>query len=285
MAGTAGIVLDLFAHREHHSYGPSRQNRCDLYVPRDGDGPHPVVVLIHGGYWRATYGKIVMKPLAADLVRRGYAAWNVEYRRIGRRQGGGYPMTFDDIANGIDKLAALDDPRLDLDDVTLVGHSAGGHLALWAASRADSAVQFQRVIAQAPITNLVRSGQPAWDLMGGSPDALPERYAEHDPMQLLPLEMPVALVHGNDDLTIPLSRSREYLEAARIAGADVELIEPSPCGHLSHIAPRAPPRAPPPRGRRRADRAEPVWPPLPHRPARSRLARGGRLAQRPATDF
>src|SRR4051795_6527051 len=167
MAGTAGIVLDLFAHSEQHRYGPSRQNRCDLYVPRDGDRPHPVVVLIHGGYWRATYGKLVMKPLAADLVRRGYATWNVEYRRIGRRQGGGYPMTFDDVAAGIDLLAALDNPRLDLDDVTLIGHSAGGHLALWAAARADSEIRFKRVIAQAPITNLVAAGQPAWDLMGG----------------------------------------------------------------------------------------------------------------------
>src|SRR3954453_22754582 len=177
MAGTAGIVLDLFAHREQHRYGPSRQNRCDLYVPRDGDGPHPVVVLIHGGYWRATYGKIVMKPLAADLVRRGYATWNIEYRRIGRRQGGGYPMTFDDVANGIDLLAALDDPRLDMTDVTLIGHSAGGQLALWAASRDDSALRLSRVIAQAPITNLAACGEPAHALMGGDPQTYPDRYS------------------------------------------------------------------------------------------------------------
>src|SRR3954471_6127208 len=187
MAGTAGIVLDLFAHSEQHRYGPSRQNRCDLYVPRDGVRPHPVVVLIHGGYWRATYGKIVMKPLAADLVRRGYAAWNLEYRRIGRRQGGGYPMTFDDVANAVDELAKLEDEPLDLSDVTLIGHSAGGHLALWAASRPDSAVSFSRVIAQAPITNLAAAGRPAWALMGGSPHDEPERYAKCDPMQLLPL--------------------------------------------------------------------------------------------------
>jgi acetyl esterase/lipase len=135
MARTAGIVVDLFARTEHHRYGSHRQNRADLYVPRDGTAPHPVVVLIHGGYWRATYGKVVMKPLAADLVRRGYATWNIEYRRIGRRQGGGYPMTFDDVAAAIDLLAGLGDDRLDFDDVTLIGHSAGGHLALWATSR------------------------------------------------------------------------------------------------------------------------------------------------------
>jgi acetyl esterase/lipase len=161
VAGTAGIVLDLLAKAGHHRYGPHRQNRADLYVPRDGDRPHPVVVLVHGGYWRARYGKIVMKPLAADLVRRGYAVWNIEYRRIGRRQGGGYPTTFADVADAIGHLATLDDARLAL------------------------------------------------------------------------------LVHGSDDATIPVGRTREYVEAARAAGDDVTLIEPHLGGHRSHIDPRS----------------------------------------------
>ena len=240
MARTAGIVLDLFGRTEHHRYGSHRQARADLHVPRDGQAPFPVAILLHGGYWRATYGKIVMKPLAADLVRRGYATWNVEYRRIGRRQGGGYPMTFEDVANGVDLLASLDDPRLDMRDVTLIGHSAGGHLALWAASRADSAVEFARVIAQAPITNLVRAGEPAHALMGGTPEQHPDRYAECDPLQLAPPSMPVLVVHGEDDATIPVERSREYVEAAAAAGGDVTLIEPSPGGHRSHIHPSSP---------------------------------------------
>jgi acetyl esterase/lipase len=240
VAGTAGIVLDLFARAEQHRYGPHRQNRADLYVPRDGDRPHPVVVLVHGGYWRAKYGKIVMKPLAADLVRRGYAVWNIEYRRIGRRQGGGYPMTFADVADAIDHLATLDDGRLDMADVTFIGHSAGGHLALWAASRdGDARVEPGRVVAQAPITNLVRVGPPAHVLMGGEPREVPERYAQADPMQLLPAGKPLLLVHGSDDATIPVERTREYVEAARAAGDDVTLIEPHPGGHRSHIDPRS----------------------------------------------
>jgi acetyl esterase/lipase len=240
VARTAGIVLDLFARTERHRYGPHRQHRADLYVPRDGDGPHPLVVLVHGGYWRAFYGKVVMKPLAADLVRRGYAAWNIEYRRIGRHQGGGYPMTFDDVSRGIDYVASLDDPRLDLDDVTFIGHSAGGHLALWAASRnGERQVVPNRVIAQAPITNLVKAGEAANALMGCEPRDDPERWAESDPMQLLPVGAPLLLVHGEDDATIPVARTRDYAEAARIAGDDVELIEPMPGGHRSHIDPRS----------------------------------------------
>jgi acetyl esterase/lipase len=236
----AGIALDLLARNEHHRYGPHRQHRADLYVPRDGGGPHPVAVLVHGGYWRAFYGKVVMKPLAADLVRRRFAVWNIEYRRLGRRQGGGFPMTFDDVANAIDHLAALDDDRLDLDDITYIGHSAGGHLALWAASRnGESRVQPRRVIAQAPITNLVSVGAAAHALMGGDPDAHPERYSECDPMQLLPVGAPILLVHGGDDATVPIARTREYAAAARAAGDEVGLIEPHPGGHRSHIDPRS----------------------------------------------
>jgi acetyl esterase/lipase len=239
VARTAGIVLDLFARTQHHRYGPHRQHRADLYVPRDGDGPHPLAILVHGGYWRAVYGKIVMKPLAADLVRRGYAAWNIEYRRIGRRQGGGYPMTFDDLANAIDHLAGLDDPRLDLDDVTFIGHSAGGHLALWAASRGDAQLEPSRVIAQAPIADLVACGPPAYALMGGEPREHPDRYALSDPIQLLPVGKPLLLVHGADDATIPVERTRQYAAAARAAGDDVTLLEPSPGGHRSHLDPRS----------------------------------------------
>jgi acetyl esterase/lipase len=137
MPRTAGMALDLLARTEHHRYGPHRQQRADLHVPREG-GPDPVVVLLHGGFWRATYEKVVMKPLAADLVRRGFATWNLETGGSGATREAATP-TPSTTSRGIDHLAELDDPRLDR-DVTALGRSAGGHLALWAASRSDARV-------------------------------------------------------------------------------------------------------------------------------------------------
>src|SRR4051812_9405698 len=148
-----------------------------------------------------------MKGACADLARRGFAAWNVEYRRIGRGQGGGWPATFDDVGNAIDHLAEIDDARLDMDDVSVIGHSAGGQLALWAASREGSPVTVRRVIAQAPVVNMVAT-PAAGELLGGTPEQMPERYAKVDPMQLAPLGIPTLLVHTPDDATIPVARSR-----------------------------------------------------------------------------
>jgi acetyl esterase/lipase len=199
-----------------------------------------VAVVVHGGFWRARYSKRVMKGACADLARRGVAAWNVEYRRIGRGQGGGWPMTFDDVAAAIDHLSTLDDPRLDLSaGVCAVGHSAGGQLALWSASRRDARVPVRRVVAQAAVCNLAVAGEPAWELMGGSPADVPERYDLADPMRLVPLRVPTLLVHGAEDATVPVKRSREYAEAARAAGDDVTLVEPVPGGHRIHPDPRS----------------------------------------------
>lgn len=240
MPATLRVALDLLSRpSSSHRYGSGRHQRADLYLPR-GDGPFPVAVALHGGYWRAKYSKRLMKAICADLARRGVAAWNVEYRRVGRGQGGGWPATFDDVAAAIDHLASLEDPRLDLTGgVTAVGHSAGGQLALWAASRSAPRVRVTRVVAQAAVCDVESAGEPAWEFLGGTPEQVPERYAAADPMRLVPLGVPTLLVHGADDETVPLLRSRRYLEAARAAGDDVSLIEPTPGGHRIHIDPRS----------------------------------------------
>jgi dipeptidyl aminopeptidase/acylaminoacyl peptidase len=147
-------------------------------------------------------------------------------------------MTFDDVGAAIDLLRDLDDPRLDLDAVSAIGHSAGGQLAIWAAARADGHVPLQRVVAQSAVLDMVTAGEPAAELLGGGPDEVPERYAATNPMQLIPIGKPTLLVHGAEDETVPLRRSRLYAEAARVAGDPVELVEPSPGHHRAHIDPR-----------------------------------------------
>ena len=238
MPSTARVLLDLLVVPERHRYGSHRWARADLYLP-PGPGPVPVVVTLHGGYWRAKYSKRLMKAACVDLARRrGVAAWNVEYRRIGRGQGGGWPATLEDVAAAIDHLAVLDDPRLDLDAVSALGHSAGGQLALWAAARAEPRVPVLRVVAQAAVCNLTVAGEPAWNFLGGKPNEVPDRYDAADPMRLLPLGVPTLLVHGAEDETVPVERSREYAAAARAAGDPVELVEPVPGGHRVHPDPR-----------------------------------------------
>ncbi len=262
------LILDFLARGRSHRYGPHASQRGDLYVPQ-GSGPHPVIVLIHGGSWHKRYGKAFMRWEAGELLRRGYAVWNIEYRRLGG--AGGWPETFADVAAAVDHLAELDDPRLDLARVTLLGHSAGGHLALWAAGRpnlpasapdaltgpADRSartpgtledvprVQPVRVISQAGVADLglayrLWHGGAVRALMGGSPEEVPERYAAGDPMRLLALGIPVLIVHGVCDETVSIAISRSYAEAARAAGDEVELVEiDGPAGrHRAHLDPR-----------------------------------------------
>jgi acetyl esterase/lipase len=248
------LILDFISRGRPHRYGPHASQRGDLYVP-PGPGPHPLIVLIHGGSWHKRYGKAFMRWEVGDLLRRGFAAWNIEYRRLGG--AGGWPETFADVATAIDHLAELDDPRLDLERVTLLGHSAGGHLALWAAGRrnlpagaADALggaprVQPVRVISQAGVADLglayrLWHGGIARALMGGSPEEVPERYAAGDPIRLLPLEIPVLIVHGVRDETVSIEVSRSYAEVARAAGDAVELVEiDGPAGrHRAHLDPR-----------------------------------------------
>ncbi len=245
-------ALDLLARRRRHRYGPHPSQAADLHLP-GGPGPHPVAVVIHGGSWRARYGKLVTRPLAADLARRGWAAWNIEYRRVGPGAGGGWPGTFLDVAAAIDVLTELD-ASLALERAVVVGHSAGGHLALWAAGRdrlpgdapgADPRVAFTAAVSLAGVNDLAGAyrshadGGAVAGLMGCGPDECPDRYAVADPIRQLPLDLPVLLVHGTEDQTVPVRRSRDYARAAESAGAEVTLIEiPGRAGaHRTHIDP------------------------------------------------
>ncbi len=228
----------LFTRGRTYRYGGERSQRGDLHLP-GGEGPHPVIVLVHGGSWQHRYGRAVMRAIAAALVMRGWAVWNIEYRRVG--DGGGWPATFADVAAAIDHLDGLH-PSLDLARVTLIGHSAGGHLALWAAGRTKlptgapgaiagrARVPIVRVVALAGVCDLAGAyrqwhGGAVRALMGGSPDRLPERYEIADPMRRVPLSVPALLVHGTLDETVSVELSRNYAEAARAAGGEVELVE------------------------------------------------------------
>jgi acetyl esterase/lipase len=228
----------LFTRGRTYRYGADRSQRGDLHLP-SGEGPHPVIVLIHGGSWQRRYGRAVMRAIAAALVMRGWAVWNIEYRRIGN--GGGWPETFADVAAAIDRLDGLH-PALDLRRVDVLGHSAGGHLALWAAGRTGlptgapgaiagrARVPIARVVALAGVCDLAGAyrqwhGGAVRALMGGSPDRLPERYEVADPIRRVPLSVPALLVHGVLDETVSVNLSRAYASAARAAGADVELAE------------------------------------------------------------
>ena len=219
-----------------HAYGPAADQFLELTLPA-GDGPVPVVVVLHGGFWRARYDVELARPLAADLAARGWAAVAVEYRRVGA--GGGWPTTLADVAAALDALPDVPGAdRLDLSDVTVVGHSAGGHLAAWAAGRgrlpdgapgAAPRVPVTAAVSQAGVLDLVAA--VAADLgdgatvafLGGAPSEVPDRYAAADPVRLLPTGVPVLCVHGEQDTTVPLEQSRRYAAAAQAAGDRVEV--------------------------------------------------------------
>jgi acetyl esterase/lipase len=237
------IALSLLRSGSRHDYGSDRSQAGDLHLP-SGRGSHPVAVVLHGGYWQTRYGKLVTRPLSLDLASRGWATWNLEYRRLGsgRGGGGGWPMTFEDVAAGVDHLQALDAP-LDLSRVVLVGHSAGGQLALWAASRGSlppgalggsPRVAATAVVALAPVTDLVRARVHAEQLLGGTVEQRPDRWAQADPVRAGAPGVPALVVHPTGDETVPVARSRAY--AARTG---VELVE-TPGRHRDPIDPGTP---------------------------------------------
>jgi acetyl esterase/lipase len=224
---------------EHHRYGDKRSQFGELFLPA-AEGPFPVAVVLHGGFWRAQYGRKLMHPLCHDLVERGWAAWNLEYRRLGRLSGGGWPTTFDDLSEGIDHLHEVLAP-LDLSRVVTIGHSAGGHLAALAATRPAPRVPVTAVVSQAGVLDLERawewelSGGVVRRLLGGTPEEQPDRYGAASPAARLPLGVPALLTHGGRDDIVPPAMSEEFQAAARAAGDDCELVMLPDEDHFGHI--------------------------------------------------
>ena len=229
-------------------YGREASQVANLHLPA-GEGPFPVVVLLHGGFWRAGWDRTLMTPLARDLAERGVAAWNVEYRRVGEA-GGGWPGTFLDVAAAVDHLPSIE--ALDLERVVACGHSAGGHLALWLAARtrlpagapgAAPKVRVRAAVAQAAVADLRGGWESGFGreqmsaLLGGGPADVPERYRAADPTSLAPFGLPQLLVHGALDDVVPLEQSRSF---ARATGSDAELVEFADADHFDVIDPRHP---------------------------------------------
>jgi acetyl esterase/lipase len=239
------VIHHNVPHAPCVAYGAHPHQVANLHLPAGDGGPWPCVVLLHGGFWRARWDRTLMTPLAIDLARRGLAAWNVEYRRVGQ-DGGAWPGTFEDVAAAVDHLADVDE--IDVGRVVTCGHSAGGHLALWLAGRhrlpvgaIGSAPRVRPVaaVAQAAVCDLER----AWrdDLGGGAVEGLlgsltehPERYAVASPAALAPLGVPQLLVHGSEDDIVPLAQSEDY------AGRDpqAELVVLEGVDHFEVIAPQ-----------------------------------------------
>ena len=203
------------------TYGDDPSQFAELYRPSGAS--RGVVVVIHGGFWKSAYDYTLGQPLARSLAEEGWTAWNIEYRRVGN--GGGTPATFDDVAAAIDALAEVE--GLDLSTVVTLGHSAGGHLAVWAAGRTDPGVAVTHAISQAGVLDLVMSermflgGGAAAALLGHVPG--PDD-AQWDPQQQIPLDVPVWCVHGIDDTTVPIGQSEGYVVDAQAAGAQAEIV-------------------------------------------------------------
>lgn len=223
------------------AYGVGPERVGEVYLPAT-DAPAPLVVVLHGGFWEDPYDRTHLRPMAVGLVEAGFAVCLPEYSRVGQLDGG-WPGTFDDVATAMDTLPALvasaAEGRIDASRPVLVGHSAGGQLALWAASRhrlpvsspwhRDSPLPVRGVVALAPAASLARpevfdvDDAVVYALAGGTHDEVPAHYALIDPTLLLPSGVPTVVVQGTDDEQVPAFVSVDYVRAARAAGDPVEL--------------------------------------------------------------
>lgn len=238
------------------AYGSDSSQFGDLRLP-EGKGPFPVVVVVHGGCWLSDYNLAYMSHLSAALTEAGYATWNLEFRRVGN-VGGGWPGTFLDVAKGTDFIRKLaKDYPVDKKQVVVLGHSAGGHLALWLAGREKlsrknflytrNPLKVKGVVSLAGIADLEKyaadkgsCNAAVTKLMGGLPADVPDRYLQASPMQLLPLKVPQRLVQGSLDPIVPVTQASEYAALANKKGDAAEVILLPEAGHFDLVAPQSP---------------------------------------------
>jgi acetyl esterase/lipase len=226
-------------------YGNEPSQFGILWLPEDVEegSKFPLVVMFHGGFWKSEYGLDGISPLACDLAQRGCATWNVEYRRVGE-PGGGWPGTFDDAETAVNFVPEIAKKYpIDPSRVVILGHSAGGHLALWLASR----VTVRAVIAMAGIPDLTRMRQTekqlgehyVLDLMGGEPEEFPDRYQEASPAESKPGRILCVLFHGDRDVDVPTEQSIEYSRRQEALGENVQLHVLPDTDHFDFIDPRS----------------------------------------------
>ncbi|MDF0530842.1 alpha/beta hydrolase [Tsukamurella sp. 8F] len=231
--------------------GDPEQDYGSLYLPpgRFANGSIPVVVMIHGGGWKKKAGLSYMSGAARSLQEAGVAVWNIEYRRVG--SGGGWPTTFTDVARGIDFVKTLSTtvaPQLDVDNVTILGHSAGGELAAWAGARrtlppgapgAGPLVMPRTTVSLSGVLDMAASAHynnHVRNVLGGMPDQVPDRYALVNPLQRIDPSVPAVVVHGTKDRVVPSFESVEYARALSASGGHSYLLELAGANHGQTIS-------------------------------------------------
>jgi acetyl esterase/lipase len=233
------------------SYGPGRGQVGDLWIPPQSTGELPLVILIHGGFWRSISTKSLMNKLARALVGKGLAVWNIEYRRLGPLSGGGgWPATFEDVGAAVDHVVSL--PAIDTDRVVACGHSAGGALALWAAGRARlpdgapggppkvapcGAVSLAGILDLAAAESAGVGGGAVTGLLGADGAERAGRLALASPVAMLPLGVPQVLIHGQSDGVVPPEMTERYAASAKAAGDDALHLPLPGVGHRELIDP------------------------------------------------
>jgi acetyl esterase/lipase len=238
------------------AYGDDPHQIADLRLP-DGQGPHPVAIIIHGGCWLSTVASLHNTSSLADALRRiGIATGNIEYRKVDN-PGGGWPGTFLDVAHATDYLRVIAEKhKPDLERVIVLGHSAGGQLALWVASRhmipadnplyVDNPLNVRGVLALGAATDL-RKLEPTTEavcgddvivkLIGGLPDEVPERYHYSSPIEFLPIGVPQAVIIGTHDFPVLIEHSEVYVANAKSKGDEAQLLTVEHASHHEVVAP------------------------------------------------